>query len=192
MYICIYVWVAQCDEVVSEGCCAESITRSFIFVFDNSYSKLRSKTCVYNIRVVAAEAETEVKTERTGAGEVFGAGVVAPDIKGKEGEGEEDEETGGETLGGEVDDAMQSGESDDDSMCDYASAEGSDVQAAAGGGRLSDGGGGGGVPSSTGGAGGGAIAVEGRGFSVDLVPLAASSRAVAAPEVPEQVSEYLK
>jgi hypothetical protein len=166
----------QCDEVVSEGCCAESLTRSFIFVFDNSYSKLRSKTCVYNIRV----AEPDAEAEEVGAGEVCGDVGVALDME-------------GEGAGGmEEVDAMQSGESDDDSMCDYASAEG-DVDATACG-RLS--GGGGGILSSTStvgvGGSGGAIAVEGRGFSVDLVPLAASSRAVAAPDVPEQVSEYLK
>lgn len=163
--------------MVSEGCCAESVTRSFIFVFDNSYSKLRSKTCVYNIRVVDAVPED------ASIGDV----LVCSDGSGVE------------------PDPMQSGESDDDSMCDYASAEEGrsrveedayeEGRFATGGERVVSGeskvrrlSGASGLATGA----GGAISVEGRGFSVDLVPLAESSRAVAAPEVPEQVSDYLK
>lgn len=81
--------------------------------------------------------------------------------------------------------AVQSGESDDDSSCEYSSAvsggdevrgsmkqpvarEGSDEDRLSAGRR---------------------IVVDGRGFSVDLVPLSSSSRAVAAPISPDQVEE---
>lgn len=36
---------------MSEGCSADGETRTFIFVFDNTYSTFRSKTCVYQIRI---------------------------------------------------------------------------------------------------------------------------------------------